>query len=157
MKSLNRGLRRETMVKPFRRRSRRVDPHQTSVGVWRTFRAQIIFVTIHPGRVVLDLMTEPGEYTTVFVSLEAFVPRTLWAQVAAAQLDKWAASSTDIELGFRCSNGGYPEGKPTVKLSDGRTLVVLDLCRAPDLPGDPDTAAQTQLQAPLLAPDTWSR
>ena len=120
--------------------------------MWRTFRAQIIFVTSHPGRVVLDLMTEPGEYTTVFVSLEAFVPRTLWAQVAAAQLDKWAASSTDIELGFHCSNGGYSEGRPTVKLSNGRTLVVLDLCRAPDLPGDPDTAAQTSVTRTTACP-----
>ena len=99
-------------------------------------------MTVHPGRVVIDLMTEPGEYATAFSSLDAFVPRTLWALAAAAQLERWAASSADIELTFRHSNSDYSDGKPTVKLSDGRTLVVLDLCRVAHLPGDPDAAGK---------------
>ena len=104
------------------------------------FRARIIFVTSYPGRVVIDLMSEPGDRATAVISLDAFVPRTLWALAAGAQLESWAASSADVELSFRCSNGNYLDGKPTVKLSDGRTLLVLDLCRVPDLPREPDTA-----------------
>ena len=91
------------------------------------------------------MMTEPGEHATAVMSLDAFVPRTLWALAAGAQLERWAESSADVELSFRCSNGNYSDGRPTVKLSDGRTLLVLDLCRVHDLPGDPDTARKLSL------------
>lgn len=93
-------------------------------------------------------MTEPGEYATAITSLDAFVPRTLWALAGAAQLDRWVASSADVELNFRYSDGNYSDGKPTVKLSDEKTLVVLDLCRVPDLPGDPDTAGKPSVPIP---------
>ena len=133
------------MINPFRRPARRIAPSQTDVVVSRTFRARIIFVTSYPGRVVVDLITEPGEYATAVISLDAFVPRTLWALAAGAQLDRWAASSADVELSFRYSNGNYSDGKPTVKLSDGTTLLVLDLCRVSDLPGDPDPAGKSSV------------
>ncbi|HUE58043.1 MAG TPA: hypothetical protein VMO88_00535 [Acidimicrobiales bacterium] len=61
---------------------------------------------------------------------------------AAAQLDRWAANSADIEVSFRHSNSDHANGIPTVKLIDGTTLVVLDLCRVAHLPGDPDAAGK---------------
>ena len=96
----------------------------------RAVKARVIFATFRPGRVGIDLMSESGT-----IALDASVPNTMWALAAAGQLEKWATTTVEIELRLipaTCNS--------KAKLTDGRSFMLLDLCRAPDLLMDREIA-----------------
>lgn len=103
----------------------------------RAVKARVIFATFRPGSVSIDLMSKSGT-----IALDALVPDTLWALAAASQLEKWATMTAEIELRLisaKCSS--------KAKLTDGRSFMLLDLCREPDLPTGRAIANRTSVSA----------
>jgi hypothetical protein len=113
------------MMNPFRS-PRIVAPDSSDSVPSPTLRARVVFACVDTGRVVVDVMTYG--LISAPVALDAYMPRALWAQVAAAKLAHWASSSTEVSLCISCWHGN-----PRAKLTDGRSLMLLDLRRAPDL------------------------
>ena len=111
------------MMNPLRQPNRTAPSpaHPSSPPV----RARVVFATLKPGRVVIDLTTEPGGLAS---TLDAFVPLTLWGLAAAVKLEQWAKRSAKVDLHLVNS-----KGNSRAKLSDGRSQMLLDLRRVPDL------------------------
>ena len=93
-------------------------------------RGRIAFATFLPGGVVIDgvLDSDVVDRTEGIISLRAVLPYSAWAVAAGGLIQTWSANDTPVELRFR-----YSQGDQQVRISDGRSLVLLDLLSTPDL------------------------
>ena len=130
------------IIKLFRSRQMRTKP-QPYAPPSRTVQARVAFVTYEPGGVVIDLMAGPrgSKSARLPVALEVVLPRSTWAVAAAGLLDRWARTNAEIELCGRSSSGA-----PRMRLSDGRSCMLVDLRRAPNSPRNALSRAERLLR-----------
>jgi hypothetical protein len=107
-----------------------MNPEPTSTLMPLILRGRIAFATFVPSVVIIDgvLGWDDSHRTEGIISLRAALPYSAWAVAAGGLIQTWAANDAPVELRFR-----YSQGKQQVRISDGRSLVLLDLESAPDL------------------------
>lgn len=105
---------------------------------------RIAFASFNPGGVIIDgvIGSESSHEIEGIVTLRASLPFSPWAVAAASLIDSWADSDTPIELRFK-----YTKPNPQVRMSDGRSLVVLDLKESPTVRLGPDHDSRPPLCA----------
>jgi hypothetical protein len=93
-------------------------------------QGRVAFASFVPGGVVIDAFTSPRQSPDVdgTVTLHAALPYTSWAVAAAALIDSWAEADTTVEMRFT-----YSKPNPQVRISDGRSMILLDLRTSPTM------------------------
>lgn len=112
-----------------------MNPQSRSTLMPLMLRGRIAFATFLPGGVIIDGVLDSDvpdrteqDRTHGIISLRAVLPYSAWAVAAGGLIQTWAAKDTPVELRFR-----YSQGDQQVRISDGRSLVLLDLLSTPDM------------------------
>lgn len=107
-------------------------------------QGRVAFASFVPGGVVIDALTSPRQSPDVdgTVTLHASLPYTPWAIAAAALIDGWAETDTSIEMRFT-----YSKPNPQVRMSDGRSMILLDLQTSPTMRPGPEQGSRPPICA----------
>lgn len=105
---------------------------------------RVAFASFVPGGVVIDgvIGSRLSDEAEGIVTLHATLPYSAWAVAAAALVESWADSDTAVELRFR-----YSKPNPQVRMSDGRSMVLLDLETNPTVRLGPNHDSQPPICA----------
>ena len=104
-----------------------MSPHPTPTISPLVLHSRVGFASFIPGGVVIDGIIDPQAQKGV-VTLNASLPFSPWAVAAAALIESWAEADAPVEMRFR-----YSKPNPQVRISDGRSMVLLDLQDSPTI------------------------
>lgn len=99
-----------------------MSPHPTSTIFPLVLHGRVAFASFVPGGVIIDGVIHPSAQAQGVVALNASLPFSSWAVAAAALVESWAEADTPVEMRFR-----YRKPNPQVRITDGRSMVLLDL------------------------------
>ena len=121
-----------------------MSPQPTSTISPLVLRGRIAFADFVPGGVVIDALTSPTDSPDIdgIVTMEAVLPYLPWAIAAAALIEGWASGATPVDMRFT-----YAKSTQQVRMSDGRSMILLDLRTRPTMRPGPEVDSRPPLCA----------
>jgi hypothetical protein len=121
-----------------------MSPQRNSTISPLVLHGRIAFASFLPGGLVVDCVigTRSSSDVDGIVTLTAVLPYSPWALAAAGLIEIWADADTPVELRFN-----YSKPNTQVRITDGRSLVLLDLQNPPTVRLGPDHDSQPPICA----------